>query len=98
MIVAHRIEDTSDFHCWLSEQTNLTIRTNYADKTNPVTYIGEMSEGVILKDGGYVVINDVNLDILVMDEDMVRQAVIEYYKKYILTKDGVCDPSVIPGL
>lgn len=98
MVVAHRIEDTSDFHCWLSEQTNLTIRTDYADKDNPVTYIGEMSQGVILKDGGCVVINDANKDILVMDEDMVRQAVIEYYEKYILTRDGVCDACAIPGL
>jgi len=86
---AYPIADTSEFHCWLSEQTGLTIRTNYADKEKPVTYIGDMENGIDLTAGGWLVIDGDK--ILVMDEDMVREACIEYYDKYIASGEAVCE-------
>ena len=55
---AYPIADTSEFHCWLSEQTGLTIRTDYADKDKPVTYIGNYKDGIDLSAGGWIVIED----------------------------------------
>lgn len=85
-ILAHRIEDTAEFHTWLSENTGIKIRTNYADNDNPITYIGDTEWGIELAKGGFVVID--GKDFCIMEEDCVREAVAEYYEKYLKGNPG----------
>ena len=85
-MLACRIEDTSEFHAWLSENTGITIRTDYSNKEKPITYIGDTEWGIDLNAGGWVVID--GSDFCIIDEDGAREAVIEYYEKYIKNDSG----------
>ena len=89
MINAFPISDSGDFHVMLSEKTNMTIRTNYADKDKPITYIGDVERGLDLTADEWLIVADNKF--LIMDKDVVRQAVIEYYEKYVASGKNVCE-------
>lgn len=81
-MIAYPITDSDDFHVFLSEKTGMTIRTNYKDASRPVTHIGDMEKGLDLTAGDWLVANDNNIHIV--DADIVRAAVIEYFEKHLI--------------